>query len=315
MAGIDSIVILLLCAIIRSFGQGVQTPASGAFIPQIVPKEYLTKINGIQNSIQSCINLTAPAASGALMALAPLELVFFIDVVTAVIGISIILFFVKVPEQEKSNLNTAEKKGMTYFYDLKEGICYIKKHTYASRMIIRSIFLNISLVPVTLLTPLQIARNFGDAVWMLSAIKITFFAGMMAGGILIGMWGGFKNRIYTMSLSCSLCGIFTVGLGLAPYFWLYLFIMTVLGIVLPFWNTTYIVMMQTTVEPLFMGRVHSIFNMVYSIMMPLGILFFGPIADRVSIDALLIVTGIAITLLAISLAISKTLREAGRAST
>jgi DHA3 family macrolide efflux protein-like MFS transporter len=314
MAGIDDIVVLLLCAVVRSFGQGVQTPASSAFVPQIVPKEHLTKINGIQGSIQSCINLIAPTASGALMTLAPLELIFFLDVVTAVIGISILLFFVKIPEQEKSKLNNDEKKGMTYFYDLKEGMCYIKKHAYVSRIIIRIIFLNIFLVPITLLTPLQIVRNFGDVVWMLSAIRITLFLGMMAGGILIGIWGGFKNRIYTMSFSCSLCGIFTVGLGLAPYFWLYLFIMTILGIALPFWNTTYIVMMQTTVEPLFLGRVRSIFNMAYSIMTPLGMLLFGPIADKVSIDTLLIVTGITITLLAISLVTSKTLREVGKVS-
>jgi DHA3 family macrolide efflux protein-like MFS transporter len=137
---------------------------------------------------------------------------------------------------------------------------------------------------------------------------------MIAGGILIGIWGGFKNRIYTMSFSCSLCGIFTVGLGLVPYFWLYLFIMTILGIALPFWNTTYIVMMQTTVEPLFLGRVRSIFNMVYSIMTPLGMLLFGPIADKVPIDTLLIVTGIGITLLAISLVTSTTLREVGKTS-
>jgi DHA3 family macrolide efflux protein-like MFS transporter len=46
-------------------------------------------------------------------------------------------------------------------------------------------------------------------------------------------------------------------------------------------------------------------------MMPLGMLVFGPIADRVSINVLLIGTGIIVALLTVPLVSSKTLREAG----
>ncbi|MDR0687041.1 MAG: MFS transporter, partial [Dysgonamonadaceae bacterium] len=66
MAGGDSIILLLICTVMRSLGQGVQTPAVGAFIPDIVPEEQLTKINGFQSSIQSFVTLTAPAISGAM---------------------------------------------------------------------------------------------------------------------------------------------------------------------------------------------------------------------------------------------------------
>jgi DHA3 family macrolide efflux protein-like MFS transporter len=53
ISGFDSAGLLLACAAVRSFGQGVQTPAISAFIPQIVPREQLTRINGLQGSIQS----------------------------------------------------------------------------------------------------------------------------------------------------------------------------------------------------------------------------------------------------------------------
>jgi DHA3 family macrolide efflux protein-like MFS transporter len=312
MAGVDSIGILLFCAVIRSLGQGVQMPAVGSFIPDIVPQEQLTKINGFQSSIQSFITLTAPAVSGAMMAFAPLETLFFLDVITAVIGISIVLFFVKTPEKEKSIPGTTEEKGVTYFHDLKEGMNYIKNHGYVLRMIIFSaIFLFFS-APAVLLTPLQVTRNFGDDVWRLSAIEIAFSIGMMAGGVLIGVWGGFKNRIYTMTLSCALCGLLAVGLGLAPNFFLYLVIMAVMGISLPLYNAPSMVLLQTTVEAAFMGRVLSVFTMVSSTMMPLGMIVFGPIADTVSINGLLVGTGIVVALLCIPMAASKTLREAGK---
>jgi DHA3 family macrolide efflux protein-like MFS transporter len=312
MAGFENLGILFFCAIIRSFGQGVQMPAVGAFIPQIVPEEHLTKVNGIQSSMQSFTTLAAPMISGALMTLAPLEILFFIDVITAAIGISIVIFFVNIPPADKPVPAMPEQKGVSYFHDLKEGITYIKKHRYVLRMIVLSAVFIFLFAPAALLTPLQVTRNFGNDVWRLSAIEITFSIGTMLGGILIGMWGGFKNRIYTMALSCASCGVLAVGLGLAPSFWIYLVIMAILGLSLPLYNAPAMVLLQTTVEPAFMGRVLSVFTMLSSTMMPLGMVVFGPLSDTVSINILLIGTGILVTLLGIPMIASKTLREAGR---
>jgi DHA3 family macrolide efflux protein-like MFS transporter len=47
-------------------------------------------------------------------------------------------------------------------------------------------------------------------------------------------------------------------------------------------------------------------------MMPLGMVVFGPISDIVSINILLIGTGIVVALLCIPMVTSKTLLEAGR---
>ncbi|MDR1981693.1 MAG: MFS transporter, partial [Tannerellaceae bacterium] len=109
MSGINLTGILLACMIVRSFGQGVQSPAVGAFIPQIVPQEHLTRINGLQGSIQSFIFLTSPMISAALMSFVSLEILFFLDVVTAAIGISIVAFFVNVPQGEKPVAETVEQ--------------------------------------------------------------------------------------------------------------------------------------------------------------------------------------------------------------
>jgi DHA3 family macrolide efflux protein-like MFS transporter len=310
MFGIDSYGILLFCALIRSFGQGTQTPAVGAFIPQIVPQEQLTKINGIQSSIQSLVALSSPMISGALMTFAPLQILFFIDVATAAIAISIVLFFVKSPEKEKSN--PPEQKGTAYFHDLKEGFKYIRKHGYVLRMIVFTALFLFLFTPAMFLTPLQVARNFGSDVWRLSAVEITFSVGMMAGGILIGMWGGFKNRIYTMAFSMASCGILAAGLGITSHFWIYLAIMAITGVVMPLWNTPSMVLLQTSVETAFMGRVLSVFTMVSSVMMPAGMIVFGPVADAVSIDVILVATGIAAALLAVPFMASRTLHEAGK---
>jgi DHA3 family macrolide efflux protein-like MFS transporter len=307
--GFEHIGILLICTIVRSFGQGTQTPAVGAFIPQIVPEEHLTKVNGIQSSIQACTTLAAPMISGALMTFAPLEILFFVDVITAAIGINILFFFVKVPAVEKHGEG---QKKIEYFNDLKEGLKYIKEHGYILRIIILTAIFFICVSPSALLTPLQVIRDFGNEVWRLTAIEITFSLGMMAGGLLIGTWGGFRNRMFTMSLSIALYGLGVIGLGLVNNFFVYIGIFAGVGITMPLFNTTLTVLFQTRVEPAFMGRVFSVIGMASSSLVPLGMLIFGPLSDSIDIDILLIGTGIVIALLSIPLVISKTLRKAGR---
>jgi DHA3 family macrolide efflux protein-like MFS transporter len=314
--GVDSIGLLLICAMVRSFGQGVQTPAVSAFIPQIVPEEHLTRINGIQSSIFSCVTLTSPMISGALMTFAPLEMMFLFDVITAAIGISILFFFVKAPLQAKKTKQEQpeEQKGISYFYDIKEGLKYIKKQGYILRLcIFMAIFMFLA-APSAFLTPLQVARKYGTEVWHLSAIEITFSIGMLLGGLIISVWGGFKNRITTMTVVFVLYGIGVIFLGLVTNFWIYLGIFAVIGITMPIFNTPLTVLLQTNVAGEYMGRVFSVIGMVSSVMMPLGMLVFGPIADKISIDVLLIGTGSALMVVAIFFGLNKTLHEIGKSN-
>ena len=307
MSGLSHLSILLVCCGIRALGQGVQMPAVSAVIPQIVPTEHLTRVNGIHGSVQSLITLTSPMAGAALMTFFPLESLFFLDVITAVIGISIIVFFVKIPDLEKQE----EKKKISYFHDLMEGLRYIKEHGFVLKLIVFCALFMVIAAPAALLTPLQVVRNFGDDVWRLSAIEIAFSLGMMLGGLLIAAWGGFKNKIFTMALSIVLIGIASVGVGLTPIFWLYICIMGFAGMTMPLFNTPIMVLLQTNVEPEYMGRVFSVFTMVSSSIMPLAMIFFGPAADIVSINYLLVGAGIGLAFLSFFLISNKTLRKAG----
>jgi len=312
MFGIESYSILFVCAFIRSIGQGIQTPAVGAFIPMIVPKENLTKINGFQGSIQAFITIASPMLGGVLMTLAPLHTIFLLDVVTACVGISIVGFLVKIQKNYKTETEANDNKGTSYFYELKEGFAYLKKHGFLLKLIIISAIFLILFSPAALLTPLQVTRNFGTDVWRLSAIEIAFSLGALAGGIIIGLWGGFKNRIYTMALSCALCGLFAVGLGVVPLFWIYLVIMALLGISMPLYNGPAMALIQSKVDPNFMGRIISVFMMISSTMMPIGMLIFGPLSDKISINIIFIFNGTGVALLSILMITSKALLVAGK---
>ncbi|NLP27521.1 MAG: MFS transporter [Clostridia bacterium] len=165
---------------------------------------------------------------------------------------------------------------------------------------------------VSFLTPLQVTRTFGDDVWRLAAIEISFPIGMMAGGIIMASWGGFKNKIHTMTLSSVAIGVFTLALGLVPVFWIYLFFMALVGLVMPMFNTPATVLLQQKVEADFLGRVFGVLGMISSAMMPLGMLVFGPLADIIRIEYMLIGTGLLLLIQGLCLLANKALVEAGK---
>ncbi|HAF85224.1 MAG TPA: hypothetical protein DCG32_02405 [Sphaerochaeta sp.] len=69
-------------------------------------------------------------------------------------------------------------------------------------------------------------------------------------------------------------------------------VMLVVGIFMPILATAETVLIQEIVEPSKMGRVFSIVELIVGFSMPIGILIFGPLADIVSIESLLIVSGV-----------------------
>jgi MFS transporter, DHA3 family, macrolide efflux protein len=308
LTGHDSIWMLFAALSIRAIGGGIQAPAVGAFIPQLVPEDKLTKVNATNSSIQSLTMLVSPMLSGALLSIASIEVIFFIDVVTATIAVLTLLLFLYVPAHAKA----LEKQTTTYFNDLKDGYNYIKNHDYVKAFFTFCAFFFILAAPVAFLTPLQVTRTFGSDVWRLTAIEITFSGGMMAGGIIMASWGGLKNRVHTMILANIVIGISTFALGVIPIFWLYLVFMALVGVSMPVFNTPSTVLLQQKVEPDFLGRVFGVLGMISSIMMPLGMLVFGPIADIIKIEWLLIGTGLLIIVLSLFMIKNKVLIEAGR---
>ncbi|MEG6523516.1 MFS transporter [Desulfotomaculum sp. 1211_IL3151] len=306
--GHDALWLLFVMSAIRSIGAGIQMPSLGAILPQLVPEDKLISVNGINSSIQAMVFLVSPMVSGALLAMASIESIFFIDVITATIAIFILLVFINIPVHEKAS----EKQTNSYFDDVREGFVYIKNHEFVKKFFIFYTFFFILISPAAFLTPLLVARSFGEEVWRLTANEVVYSIGMMIGGAVIASWGGFKNKIHTMTLSCLVMGVCTFAMGLIPIFWIYLVFMGLVGIVMPFFSTPSTVLLQEKVEVNLLGRVFGVLGMIATSMMPLGMIIFGPISDIIKIEWLLMGTGILLFIQGFSLLGSKVLIEAGK---
>ncbi|GHU08354.1 MFS transporter [Spirochaetia bacterium] len=304
----ENIWLMLVVVAIRGFGQGVQSPAVSALIPQIVPGEHLQRFNGIQSAVQSLTMFATPMLAGVLLTFLPIEYIFFIDVITAAIGISVVFFCVHIPHLERKTSGTGIQ---AYFDELKEGLRYIGGIAWLKILLAYTGFFCVCMTPAAMLSPLQVTRTFGDDVWRLTAVEIGFSIGMALGGVVISIWGGFKNKVHTMILACFAFGVTTLLFGVVPNFWVYLAIMLLCGMSVPLFNTPTQTIMQSKLDPAIMGRVFSVMMMINGLAMPVGMVLFGPLGDIVRIESLLIITGILLFASGFVLCASKTLKAAG----
>lgn len=301
--GHQSLWMIYLVSGIRSFGTGIQSPAASAMLPQLVPKDQLARINGLFSSAIAIISLISPAISGAILSFLSIEATFFIDVMTAAIGIGLMLTLkIKPHERAQGAIES------THWQDFKAGFSYVWNHPIVMSLLIFFGFFMFSITPAAILSPLQVARTYGSEVWRLTANEMSFSGGTVIGGLLVATWAGFNRRYLTIALCAGGFGIFTMGLGLTTSFVIYLSFMFLMGILLPYFNANTMVILQERVEEAFQGRVFSIVNIVTGSAMPLGMLIFGPMADAIPIEWLMIGTGAAMMVQAVAVFFSKGLR-------
>lgn len=308
--GYGSNTLILVMAVVRAIGGGVQSPAISAILPQIVPKEALTKVNGVNASLQAVIMFISPMLSAGLISLTTMPNIFMIDVVTAVFAIVVLHYFLKIPARTQGS----SEAQMSYWEDFKLGLRYVVTHRFLKVFFAVFAVMFILMAPVSFLTPLQITRNYGEEVWRLSALEMIFSIGMLLGGALITRWGGFSNRMVTIAVSGVVISICTILMGVLTPFWPYISMMGIFGIMMPFFNTPSTVIIQENVEEAYLGRVFGVLGMIQTSMMPLGMLVFGPLADIVKIEWMLIFTGSCLFLLSLYIFQNTTLRLAGEVS-
>ena len=291
---------LLVISIIRSIGAGVQTPAVNAVIPHLVPEEYLMKYNGMNATMLSIVQFVAPAVAGTVLSIGTFRSTLFIDIVTALIGIGL-LSCVLLPKQEVSNEN------ISVFSEIKAGIHYSFSDKMIGKiLIVYGLFILLS-VPAGFMAALLVSRVYGDVYWYLTAVELVGFAGMALGGVLMGTWGGFKSRVKTFAVGLLVLSIMTIGMGVSPYFILYLVMMFVYSIALTMIQTATTTIIQEKAESFMQGRVFGLMGAMYSGFLPVGMAIFGPLADMLPLQWIMVGSGIALVLVTVYLQVKSKL--------
>jgi DHA3 family macrolide efflux protein-like MFS transporter len=294
LSGVDDLWLVFLVMAVRSVGAGIQMPAISALIPQIVPTDKLMRVNGINSSVQSSLLIIGPVAAAGIYSTVSLAAILFVDVVTAVIGLSL-LATIAVPTLSRA----ASNDKPSYFTDLKEGLSYIFSHDLVRWvMVIYSIVFLLVVAPSNL-SPLMLVRTFGSDVWLLTILELSFGIGMVAGGALMAIFASKMDRLGMMVGTSILFGVLAVVMGFTTNLILFYSLFFLIGLAVPAFSTSSMTLLQETVEPERQGRVFGFVGIVMAVAMPVGMAVLGPLADIVSVEILLIVTGAITVLIAV----------------
>jgi DHA3 family macrolide efflux protein-like MFS transporter len=126
--------------------------------------------------------------------------------------------------------------------------------------------------------------------WLNSAWGI----GMIAGGLILSAWGGFKSKVVTALLALIGQGLGFVLIGLTPAdaFWLSIAGMAFGGTMNPLVNGPFGALIQDVVAPELQGRVFTVLTSMAALAAPLGLAIAGPISDWLGVQVWFIIGGL-----------------------
>jgi len=281
---------------LRAVGGAFHHPAMQSSTALMVPHDQLTRIQGLNQMLEGSLNIISAPLGALVLSLLPMQGVLAIDVVTAVFAI-IPLLFIAVPQPPQQEANRGAPRA-TFWQEMRLGMSYLWSWPGMLLLMGVAMMINLMLTPAASLMPLLVTEHFlGDA-FQLSFLHVAFGVGIISGGVLLGIWGGFKRRIFT-SLGGMIglgFGFFLMGMAPANLFSLAIVGATVAGVTMAITNGPVRAIFQVAIAPDMQGRVLSLLRSLSMVMSPLGLIIAGPAADLFGIQTWYIIGG-AVTLL------------------
>jgi len=284
----------------RAFGGTFHWPAMQASTSLMVPKEHLARVAGLNQTIQGALSILAPPLGALLLELLPLQGIMGIDVVTALLAIAP-LCFVEIPQPSRRVDASGEEWWYSLWEDVREGLGYMWRAKGMRVLMLMAMAINFLIHPAMALMPLLVTEHFGGGPLELGWLNAGWGAGVVLGGLILSIWGGFRRRVATSLSGLTLMGVGFILTGSAPAwaFWLGLLGLSFAGLMNPITNGPVFAVMQATVAPEMQGRIFTLLGSLAGAMAPIGLAIAGPLSDALGVRIWFVIGGIACTVLGV----------------
>ncbi len=297
LGGANPILIVSIMSLLGIF-QGFHIPTIGAIVPTMVPKDKLSRMNGLNFFLRSFIQIIGPVIGALLFSIIPFEIILWVDPLTFSIAF-IPLLVIKIPKIKKEVL-VGEKT--TFLDDFKDGVRTLKSIPEVFMMLLISMFVNFLLVPVNILMPHFIRYNHSGDASNLAFVIAFMNGGMLLGALLTSIKKEWKHALFIYFGLEFILMMGTSLIALTP-FQLFLMMGIVGGITVitgPILNTIYLTIMQRKVPADKMGRISSLDWAISSAIVPIATIMAGPLSEMIGTTTLFLIcsiTGMIITLI------------------
>lgn len=272
-------------ALVMGAFQSMQWPATSAVITVMLPKSQYTRANSLMGLAGPSSQVVAPLAAGALLGMIGLRGVLLIDMLTFLVAVGT-LALVTIPRPPES-FDTSTLTLRSALSELSFGFRYIWRRR--SLLLLQTLFMLgnfLYTIAFTMFAPMILLRT-GNNELLLGSVQTIGALGGVAGGMLVGMWGGFRRRIRGVVLGWSIVMVTLVvqGLGRGEPVWAGVpvwgagaFVGALASVLIDSSNQA---IWQSKVPPALQGRVFSIRQLIAMGIVPLASLIAGPLADQV----------------------------------
>ena len=287
---------VMVVLFIRSIGTAFHSPALSAVTPLLVPEEQLTRCAGYSQSLQSISYILSPAAAAFLYSVWELNAIIVIDVLGAVIA-CITVALVRVPKLSLEEQSLEQN----FIKEMKEGFVVLKGNKGLFALLLIGTLYMFVYMPINALYPLISMEYFEGTPMHVSVTEIAYASGMLAGGLLLGLFGSFKKRIILITASIFMMGASLTISGLLPTSGFVIFVVccAIMGFSVPFYSGVQTALFQEKIKPEYLGRVFSLTGSIMSLAMPVGLILSGIFADRIGVNNWFLISGILIVGIAI----------------
>jgi MFS family permease len=281
---------LYVNALINGIFQGFQWPAYSAALTLMVPKKDYVRVSSLLEIVGPSSRIFAPILGGAILGLGDaggydgLVIVMLIDIVSFLAAIGTLLF-VYIPNPARTE--EGEQGAGGFFKEAVYGFKYIWERP--PLLVLQAVFLMSNLLLTmgtgTLLAPMLLARTSSNT-WIFGSAQTISAIAMVAGGLIVGAWGGFRRRVHGVLLgwTLSFVGLLITGFGRPEPPWMMGIwaVGIVLGsLIFSLINGSNQAIWMAKVAPDVQGRVFSARRLIAALATPLGMLIAGPMADYV----------------------------------
>ncbi|UCC63221.1 MAG: MFS transporter [Anaerolineae bacterium] len=284
---------------IRASAGAFHWPAMQASTTLMVPQKHLARVAGLNQVLYGLAPIVGPPLGALLIEALPIQGVLAVDVGTAMLAIAP-LFFVHVPQPERAPATDGAPQG-SVIADLREGLRFLRGWPGMLMAMGIAMLVNLFLYPAMSLQPLLATEHFGGDALELAFLQSAFGVGTVAGGIALGVWGGFKRRTVTALSALALHGVgfFVAGMTPANGFPLAVGAMFFAWFTLAIASGSIIAVFQVAIPPNVQGRVFTLLQSGGGAMAPLGLAITGPLVDALGVRFWFVASGVAIAAISV----------------
>lgn len=273
---------------LRSLGSAFQWPAMQSTTPRLVPEIHLTRIAGLNQTLTGASTIVSPPAGALLLAVLPIQGILVVNIGLELLAVLPLLFLsIPQPARQEGSESGTRSTLAGLWGDFRDGLAYLASWPELTTILVMATTLNFLFNPAISLMPLLITKHFHGGALQLAWMESGWGAGVIVGGLLLSVWGGFRRKVIT-----SLGGVIGLGLGVltagsAPSngYPIAILGIAISGLMLPMTAGPVLAVIQAIVRPDLQGRVTALVYSAAQAMAPVSLLVAGPTADLLGVRA------------------------------